>query len=218
MFGFREESGSPPPKTCVFRRSVERGQRIFPTIVPAYRSWGQGSPNRYVWSPQGEMNPYFSGEMEPSRYDEPGFVAAQWWQGAICVGGQTAGLAVLLAVAAGSTVAYGLEGRPASGMLVIAHRAHRCMPPTLGGCRPGSGSERSRPPRGRHGHEPGCDGVLVMCHDIELSRVTDIASRPEFAGRANGRGHSTASTTPAIGSMTSPGRNCRRCVSGTGRA
>nr|MCU0295836.1 hypothetical protein [Candidatus Nanopelagicales bacterium] len=27
------------------------------------------------------------------------------------------------------------------------------------------------------------DGRLVVCHDIELSRVTDIASRPEFAGR-----------------------------------
>jgi glycerophosphoryl diester phosphodiesterase len=27
------------------------------------------------------------------------------------------------------------------------------------------------------------DGRLVLCHDIELSRITDIASRPEFAGR-----------------------------------
>ncbi len=98
----------------------------------------------------------------------------------------TAGVAVLLAVAAGSTVAYGLEGRPASGMLVIAHRGAPvyAAESTLGGYdrAVGLGADLLEGDM-----VVSKDGRLVMCHDIELSRVTDIASRPEFAGRASVR-------------------------------
>ncbi|HRY10715.1 MAG: hypothetical protein H6528_08620 [Actinobacteria bacterium] len=88
----------------------------------------------------------------------------------------TAGVAVLAALAAGTTVTYGLEGRPASGMLVIAHRGASAyttessaaayeMASNVGADLLEGDLVMSR------------DGVLVVCHDIDLSRVTDVAGK-----------------------------------------
>ncbi|MCU0299283.1 MAG: hypothetical protein MUF33_12310, partial [Candidatus Nanopelagicales bacterium] len=95
---------------------------------------------------------------------------------------------LLVAAACGAVVASAvpaanaLEGRPGTGMLVIAHRGAPvyAAESTLGGY------ERAAN-LGADLLEGDLvmskDGRLVLCHDIELSRITDIASRPEFAGR-----------------------------------
>lgn len=88
-----------------------------------------------------------------------------------------AGTLVLLACAA---PAVSLEGRPASGMLIIGHRGAPVY------------TTESSEQAYRRAAELGADllegdlvlskdGQLVICHDLDLSRVTNAASTPGFA-------------------------------------
>ncbi|MCU0278699.1 MAG: hypothetical protein MUE31_07385, partial [Candidatus Nanopelagicales bacterium] len=93
-----------------------------------------------------------------------------------------AAVAALAVTACVGPAASALEGRPGTGMLVIGHRGAPvyAAESTLG-------SYTRAADLGADLLEGDLvmskDGRLVVCHDIELSRVTDIASRPEFAGR-----------------------------------
>ena len=94
---------------------------------------------------------------------------------------------VALAVTASiAPAASALEGRPGSGMLVIGHRGA-----PMYAAESTIGSYQRAADLGADLLEGDLvmskDGRLVLCHDIELSRVTDIASRPEFAGRQSVR-------------------------------
>lgn len=94
----------------------------------------------------------------------------------------TAGL-ISVALLAGVTPAVSaLEGRPNTGMLVIGHRGAPVY-----AAESTIGSYERAANLGADLLEGDLvmsqDGQLVLCHDLELSRVTDIASRSEFAGR-----------------------------------
>ncbi len=92
----------------------------------------------------------------------------------------TAGVTVSLMMLGALTPAVALEGRPGTGMLVIGHRGA-----------PVYTTESSQLSYEMASNVQADmlegdlvmskDGRLVVCHDIDLSRVTDIATRPEFA-------------------------------------
>lgn len=93
-----------------------------------------------------------------------------------------AGLTVLASVCTGTASVHALEGRPGSGMLVIGHRGAPAYTT--------ESSQLSYEMALRTGADLlegdlviSKDGALIVCHDIELSRVTDIGNRPEFSGR-----------------------------------
>lgn len=93
-----------------------------------------------------------------------------------------AGVTSLLMFGSLAGPAVALEGRPGTGMLVIAHRGASVY------------SAESSSLAYARAADLGADllegdlmmskdGRLVLLHDVELSRVTDIAARPEFAAR-----------------------------------
>jgi glycerophosphoryl diester phosphodiesterase len=97
-----------------------------------------------------------------------------------------AGVTSLLMLASVAGPAVALEGRPGTGMLVVAHRGASVY-----------AAESSMLAYSRAA-DLGADllegdlmmskdGRLVLLHDLELSRVTDIAVRPEFAARQSVR-------------------------------
>lgn len=98
-------------------------------------------------------------------------------------------MAALLSTAMVATVApavSGLERRPGTGMLVIAHRGAPVYA--------SEGTQRSFALASDVGADllegdltMSKDGRLVICHDIELSRVTDVENRPAFANRKSVR-------------------------------
>lgn len=96
----------------------------------------------------------------------------------------TAGVLAVALVACAAPAVNALEGRPGSGMLVIAHRGAPvyASEATMGGY------ERAAN-LGADLLEGDLvlskDGRLVICHDIELSRITDVASK--FPDRARVR-------------------------------
>ena len=98
----------------------------------------------------------------------------------------TAGLTSVLLLGSFAGSAAGLEGRPSTGMLVIAHRGAS-----------GYAAESSYLAYTRAA-DLGADllegdlvmskdGYLILGHDLELSRVTDIANRPDFSTRQSVR-------------------------------
>lgn len=86
----------------------------------------------------------------------------------------TAGLMTVAVLAASATAATALEGRPPSGMLVIGHRGAPVYTT--------ESSELSYQIANDLGADllegdvvMSGDGQLVVCHDIDLSRITDVA-------------------------------------------
>lgn len=79
------------------------------------------------------------------------------------------------------TPALALEGRPGSGMYIIGHRGAPVY--TTESSQASYEIASNLQADMLEGDlVMSKDGVLIVCHDIELSRVTDIATRPEFAG------------------------------------
>lgn len=99
--------------------------------------------------------------------------------------GAFAGLTALATLCA-LAPAQALEGRPGSGMLVIGHRGAPVYTT--------ESSQLSYEMAIRAGADllegdvvMTKDGQLVVCHDLELSRVTDVANRPIFGGKKTTR-------------------------------
>lgn len=94
----------------------------------------------------------------------------------------TAGVLSLTLLATTAPAAQALEGRPGTGMLVIAHRGA----PVYAAEGTLAGYERAAS-LGADLLEGDLvmskDGRAVLLHDIELSRVTDVANRPIFGGK-----------------------------------
>ncbi|MEZ5185352.1 MAG: glycerophosphodiester phosphodiesterase family protein [Candidatus Nanopelagicales bacterium] len=97
-----------------------------------------------------------------------------------------AGVAAFAVLAGSAPAVHALEGRPGTGMLIIAHRGAPvyAAESTIGGY------DRAAS-LGADLLEGDLvmskDGRLVLCHDLDLSRITDVASHPEFAGRVGWR-------------------------------
>lgn len=94
------------------------------------------------------------------------------------------GVAAFAVLAAGVPAVNALEGRPPTGMWVIAHRGTPVYTTESS-----EDSYRRAAALGADLLEGDLvmskDGRLVVCHDIDLSRVTDVATK--FAGRATVR-------------------------------
>lgn len=97
-----------------------------------------------------------------------------------------AGLIALGVVAAGTTYSQALERRPNGGMLVIAHRGA----PVYAG-ESNLASYQKAADLGADLLEGdlviSSDGQLFLCHDIELTRVTNVENMPEYAGKLQTR-------------------------------
>ncbi len=119
----------------------------------------------------------------------------------------TVGLVSLALLGGLAPAVSALEGRPDTGMLVIGHRGAPvyAAESTLG-------SYQRAADLGADLLEGDLvmskDGQLVLCHDVELSRITDVAV--EVPGAGDRSATSTGSTTPASGSTTSPSPSSRR--------
>ncbi len=94
--------------------------------------------------------------------------------------GTAAGLCGLLTVGLAVPVAAALEGRPGTGMLVIGHRGAPVYTTESSALSYEMASNVAADML-EGDLVMSKDGRLVVCHDIDLGRVTDVASRPEFA-------------------------------------